>query len=116
MTRRASPADSSAATASMKQVRAVAARLRAGERPEVSPDMLARAEALLRHRASYNARRTQVRTLAAQVRAGRKPRAPAEILVAVERHLAYRDWYNEDRRNKRRTVSQTGAHAGRPRS
>jgi len=85
----------------MKEVRATAARLRAGERPAASRQLLARAETFLRNRAKYNARRARVRALAALVRAGRKPRAPADIMVSVERHLAYRAWYNEDRRNNR---------------
>jgi hypothetical protein len=85
----------------MKEIRAVAARIRAGERPDASPQLLARAETFLRNRAHYNARRARVRALAAQVRAGRKPRAPADIMASVQRHLAYREWYNEDRRTER---------------
>jgi hypothetical protein len=83
-------------------VRAIAARIRQGLRPDAPADLLKRAETLLRNRAQYNARRARVRALAAQVRAGRKPSAPADIMASVQRHLAYRRRYNDDRVNKRR--------------
>jgi len=92
--------------ARMKQVRAIAARIRAGKPPAAPAELLRRAEVYLRNRAKYNARRAQVRALAAAVRAGQKPRAPTDLLAAVERHLAYRRWYNEARRK--------GASSGRP--
>lgn len=85
----------------MRQVRAVAARIRAGKPAGAPPHLVRRAEVYLRNRAKYNARRTRVRALAAAVRAGRKPRARADLLASVERHLAYREWYNQDRRKRR---------------
>jgi hypothetical protein len=86
-------------------VRAIAARLRCGERPDAPEDLVRSAKIHLANRARYDARRAQVRMLATEVRAGRKPRVPRDLMDAAQRHLAYRQWYNDDRISKRRDAS-----------
>lgn len=96
-----------------REMRRVAAVIRAGGKPTAPAALVRLAEMHLRNRQHYNERRARVRALAAQVRAGKKPRIPKDLVEAVANHLAYREWYNADRMRQRRARARAQAAAGR---
>lgn len=80
-----------------REIRVVAATLRAGEKPDVGERLLRLAETRLRNRAVYNQRRAAVRAIAAEIRKGKETVVPPELKLAVEKHLEYREAYNAER-------------------